>query len=321
MLILPIVLSSLQIEANNIQDKVQGSYESPILITKNDFAPTQNKYDSNAITTTTFTGTRNVTAFIGPDAAFELINSTLYQATTSIYLEVYTLSSQALVDALIDMNNTGVEVIVLLSEYRVSGIETDYTQRAATQLDSNGIAVWWVERDYYYFTHAKFWIIDHEITFVYSGNWAPSSIPVDNSARENREMGFMFTDTEIATYYENVFFDDLFISFPFTGTYTGSLQSEDSGTYTHPFDTPQTFVENMEITPIFSPDNSYTLIHDLLESATTSIDVELQYIKFDCAFHTDLVNAAKRGVDVRVIIPEPGRANENVTELFLTRSV
>ncbi len=155
-------------------------------------------FDSSAITTTTFTGVRNVTCFVGPDSAYDLIASTLDKAETSFYLEVYTLSSLSLVNKIIDAHTRGVEVLVLVSHDRVNSYEDDYTETAAYMLDQAGIDVYTASSSFTY-THAKFWIIDHQLTFVYSGNWAPSSIPEANIARTNREMGYMFDDAEIAT--------------------------------------------------------------------------------------------------------------------------
>ena len=273
-------------------------------------------FNLETISTQTFAGITNVTCFVGPDAAYQVIHTSLVNAQTSFYLEVYTLSSEPLVNGLIIANDRGVDVQVSLSHDRVSGYEDDYTEEAAYRLDQAGVLVTWCDSSFAY-THAKFWIVDHEIAFVYSGNWAPSSIPQYEGARTNREMGFMFDDTDIATYYEEVFLDDQAIGNPYAGTepHSGVLQeNETSGTYTHPFDEPYTIVANMEVTPIFSPDNSYTLLSNLIDSAATSIDVELQYIKFDCALLDDLIEAAQRGVNVRVLIPEPGDAGENVTQ-------
>ncbi len=268
------------------------------------------------ITTDTFTGVTKITMFSGPDSAYDVVYNSVLNAKTSFYLEVYTLSSEALVDALIAAKGRGVDVIVLLSHDRVSGYEDDYTEESAYRLSMAGIDVLWTSSTFR-FTHAKFWIVDSQTAFVYSGNWAPSSIPVSPEARTNREMGLAFNDTLIATYYENVFIDDMLISTPYTGLpHIGYLQAEDSGTYTHPF-TQTTITEYAEVTPIFSPDNSYELVSELIQSAQSTIDVELQYIKFDCDALNDLIDAALRGVSVRVLIPKPGVSNENVTEVLI----
>jgi phosphatidylserine/phosphatidylglycerophosphate/cardiolipin synthase-like enzyme len=281
--------------------------------------PTDTKLD--ALTTTTFKGTTNITAFVGPDNAHAIVIGSIKNAVTSFYLEVYTLSSESLVDELIAAHGRGVEVIVQLSDDRVNSYEDAYTEEAAWRLNDAGIDVYWTSSTFV-FTHAKFWIVDSQIAYVYSGNWAPSSMPESPEARTNREMGFVFNDASIAAYYEDVFNDDGLISTPYSVMVHGDdLQSpETSGTYEHPF-SPTTFVEYAEVTPIFAPDNSYELISSMIKNATTSIDLELQYIKFDCDALYDVIDAALRGVAVRVLIPEPDSATGNVTELLINNGI
>ncbi len=301
MLVVPVL--SLVVKTNIVDAENNSDFIEPV-------------FNPRAITTQTFTGVRNVTCFAGPDAAYQMIYTSLARAQTSFYLEVYTLSSEPLVNGLIAAQDRGVDVQVSLSHDRVSGFEDDYTEEAAYRLDLAGIIVTWCSSGFT-FTHAKFWIVDSQLTFVYSGNWAPSSIPQFEGANTNREMGFMFDDTDIADYYEGVFFDDQGIGNLYLGTepHLGNLQgNETTGLYSHPFDVPYTVFANMDVTPVFAPDNSYTLLSNLISSATTSIDVELQYIKFDCYLFDDLIDAAQSGVNVRVLIPEPGVANENVTQ-------
>ncbi|MHA1155118.1 MAG: phospholipase D-like domain-containing protein [Candidatus Heimdallarchaeota archaeon] len=310
MLILPTVLMVLNPEVTVVVAK------DPT----NTFEPWVNP---DAITTQTFTGVSKVTCFVGPDSAYEVIMKSLNDSVTSFYLEVYTLSSEPLVNRLIAAQDRGVDVQVSLSHDRVSGYEDDYTEEAVYRLDAAGVIVTWCSSSFT-FTHAKFWIVDSLETFVYSGNWAPSSIPQVNYARTNRELGYAFEDASIATYYENVFFDDQAIGNPYAGTepHLGALQgNETGGTYTHPFDVPKVINEYMEVTPIFAPDNSYALLSSLIDNATSTLDISQQYIKFDCLLFDDIIAAANRGVDVRVLIPEPGTSNENVTEVLLSNDI
>jgi len=276
----------------------------------------------DAITTTTFTGTTNITTFVGPDNAHEIAINSIKKAQSTLNLEVYTFSSESLVNELIAAHGRGVAVTVQLSDDRVNSYEDAYTEEAAWRLYDAGIDVFWTNGTTFTFTHAKFWIVDSQEIYVYSGNWAPSSIPESPKARTNREMGFIFNDASIALYFEDVFIADGLISTQYTpNSPAGVLQApETSGTYEHPF-SPSTFVEYAEVTPIFSPDNSFELLSNLIQSATTSIDLELQYIKFDCDLLYDVIDAALRGVSIRVLIPEPDSSTENVTETLINSGV
>jgi hypothetical protein len=271
-----------------------------------------------------FTGTYNAKAFVGPDNAFDVVNASIHSATTSLYLEVYTLSSQNLIDSLIYAKVTnGVDVIVLLEYDHVSGYEDDYTEQAAYDLDQVGVEVLWTTTDYA-FTHAKFWVVDSQYTYVYSGNWAPSSLPADTDARVNREMGLMFDDADIATFYEDIFFED----YAKASAYAGgpdpghTYPSESSGTYVPVKASPLELTSaSMEVIPIFSPNNSYAMLLSLIENTSSTLEVQQQYLTDTCELTYDIIDAAIRGVDVRVLYPEPTSASRNVTELLLQNGV
>ena len=290
------------------------------LTSANDFVNIKDNFVTES--STTYKGITNITAFAGPDTAYKVVMDSIKSATTSFYLEVYTLSSEPLVNELIRAHNRGVDVVVQLSEDRVNSYEDSYTNVAAYRLDDAGIDVSWIDKVQFAYTHSKFWIVDSQVAYVYSGNWAPSSIPQAPEARTNREMGLAFNDSDIAKYFEDVFLNDgLLYSTPYTPGSDGDLQeNETSGTYTHPFSTVN-FIEEAEVTPIFSPDNSFELLTSLIQNATTTIDLELQYIKFDCDLLDEILDAALRGVSIRVLIPEPTVSNENVTETLINHGI
>ncbi|NHK30001.1 MAG: hypothetical protein FK730_01530 [Asgard group archaeon] len=271
-----------------------------------------------------FSGTYDAKAFVGPDNVFAVVNASIHSASTTLYLEVYTLSSQNLIDSLIYAKVTnGVDVIVLLEFDHVSGYEDDYTEQAAYLLDNAGVEVLWTTPDYT-FTHAKYWVVDSQYTYVYSGNWAPSSIPADTDARVNREMGLMFDDADIATFYEDIFFEDYSKATGYTNSgdpgYT--LPSEDSGTYVPVKANPLELTSaSMEVIPLFSPNNSYAMLSSLIENATTTINVQQQYMTETCQLTYDLIDASNSGVDVRVMFPEPTTASKNVTEILIQNGV
>ncbi len=313
LLVLTVSFLFLPFTTTWVKNENASAYENPVDVTN---------YTTEAFTEK-FKGTIPAKAFVGPDNAFEVVNASIHAAATSLYLEVYTLSSQNLIDSLIYAKVTnGVDVIVLLEFDHVSGYEDDYTEQAAWELDDAGVKVLWTTPDYD-FTHAKFWVVDSQYTYVYSGNWAPTSLPADTDARENREMGLMFDDSDIATFYEDIFFEDYAKAQSHSG---GSdpgftLPSESSGTYVPVKVSPLTLTEYMEVIPVFSPNNSYAMLLSLIENATSTIDVQQQYMTHTCALTYDLIDAANSGIDVRVMIPEPDSASKNVTEILLQNGI
>ncbi|MHA1532785.1 MAG: hypothetical protein ACTSR6_12400, partial [Candidatus Heimdallarchaeota archaeon] len=117
-----------------VKNENASAFENPTDITN---------YTTEAFTEK-FTGTIPAKAFVGPDNAFAVVDASIHAAVTSLYLEVYTLSSQNLIVSLIYAKVTnGVDVIVLLEFDHVSGFEDDYTEQAAYDLDAAGVEVLW----------------------------------------------------------------------------------------------------------------------------------------------------------------------------------
>lgn len=273
-----------------------------------------------------FTGTKNVTTFVGPDSANSTIVSYLRSAKKSIHLEIYTISNYFLLQELYaaKTRNTSIDITVLISYNQASGFDRANAYGAAYNLTQSGISTY-LSSSSLYFTHAKFWIIDGITTFVYSGNWAKTSVPPSNDYG-NREWGLAINDLEVSQYYEDVFAQDLSISNFYV------LDSADekemtlniqTGSYQPQF-TAQNFVEEMTLQPIFSPDNSETVIRGLLQSANTSIYIEQQYIKTTGVgdLLQDLIDAKDRGVDVKVIVE--GRDTDDATAvsvILLTQGI
>lgn len=313
LLVLTVSFLLLPFTTTWVKNENTSAYENPTDITN---------YAAEAFTEK-FKGTMPAKAFVGPDNVFDVVNASIHDASTSLYLEVYTLSSQLLIEALIYAKVTnGVDVIVLLEYDHVSGYEDDYNNQSAYLLDANGVEVLWTTPDYT-FTHAKFWVVDSQCTYVYSGNWAPSSIPEDVDARVNREMGLMFNDTDIATFYEDIFFEDYgkATAYVTESNPNHTLPIESSGTYEPVKDVPLSITEYMEVIPVFSPNNSYAMLLSLIENATSTIDVQQQYLTHTCELTHDLIDAANGGVTVRVMFPEPTTASKNVTELLLQNGI
>ncbi len=164
-----------------------------------------------------YTGIFNVTTFVGPDSAYDTTFTYLETAQESIHVEIYSISLNAIVNKLISLkeNNPSLDIKVIISDRRVSYYENINTWDAALRLVQNGIFVY-NSSDQFNYQHSKFWIIDGKYTFIYSGNWARSSMPdVPTYPYANREWGIVINNQTISDYYEQVFSHDLSIAKPF----------------------------------------------------------------------------------------------------------
>ncbi|MHA2335870.1 MAG: phospholipase D-like domain-containing protein [Candidatus Hodarchaeales archaeon] len=167
---------------------------------------------------TNFTNTFNVTLFTNPDNAEEVIFDYLNSAKESIYVSMYTISNQDIVDALIQLKRTNpsIDIQVLISNRRVNPSENSDTREAIEDFLSNLIPVYNSTTSLTYY-HNKYWVIDGKHTFVYSGNWSPRSVSPKkttySSGEVNRDMGIAVHDSiEIASFFKNVWDQDIAVA-------------------------------------------------------------------------------------------------------------
>lgn len=153
-----------------------------------------------------FSGTYNVSAYVNPDNADKHIFDYLATAEESIYVSMYTISREDFVDELVQLkkNNPALDIQVLISRRRVGDEENIDTQAAALRLVENLIPVY-NSTDQLRFYHNKYWIIDGQHTFMYSGNWSPRSVTPESSnytsGDPNRDMGIAVHNApEIASF-------------------------------------------------------------------------------------------------------------------------
>jgi len=145
-----------------------------------------------------------VTPILSPDFSEQLIIDLINSANESLLIEqmyIYpTLTN--IIDAVISAKNRGVEVKVLLDP------RSDKNNETAQVLINAGIDVALANTSYYGSDHLfetmhnKGVIIDHKITLISSINWSPTSL------RENREVGIIINNENVAQYYEELFMHD-----------------------------------------------------------------------------------------------------------------
>jgi phosphatidylserine/phosphatidylglycerophosphate/cardiolipin synthase-like enzyme len=284
-----------------------------------------------------FTG--EIRTFVSPDCSFETITSELKKANESIYFNIYEFTNPFLCDELISALKRNVSVNIFLEGSPVGGIpdkEKYILNRIATYGGNIRLIVSDDENSVYNrytFDHGKYLIIDNRTVIVESCNWAKTGIPKDTSYG-NREWGIVVRSEDVAEYFLNVFFDDYNVnrcdsySFDMMDFAVPSDFFMDEtipyGWYEPSFE-PVTYKGNFSAIPVFSPDTSYKAICDMIDSAAESIYIQQLYIYKDwkgqiSPFVEKLVNKAKQGVDIKVIMNYNPRYESSNEKCNLTKT-
>lgn len=213
--------------------------------------------------------TPGVTIQVQPsDNGLALLN-TIKGAKKSVHMEMYLLSSNEIVDALIDLKNAGKDVKVILNQtFPPNGGSNTATYNT---LKNYGVNVVWAPAGYQY-THTKTILIDGTKLIVMTMNLTFTS------AQSNRE--YIATDTDLTDVAdaEKVFDAD----FKNVSVYLASTRL------------------------VLSPDtasavNAQTRLINLVASAKTSLDVEVQSLSDDKLVGA-IIAAHKAKIAVRVVL-------------------
>ena len=265
-----------------------------------------------------FKGNMKIVTFTSPDSSYSVLINLIDNAKTEINIEIYSLYNPYLLKALCNAEARGVDVTVLTEKYHASPFENDYNIWGAWNLTQAGANVYWTNDTEFAYTHAKMAIIDNSITVVMSGNWVKTGVPIHPSYG-NREWGVVIYDSDIASYFNNIFLNDLAIATPYDSS-DGTGKSISSyvphGKYPHPF-TNDTFEGTFEVYPVLSPDNSENMIKQLIASANESLEIAQLYIYKNWGsslspFVDEIVSAAQRGVQVKIILNNGSSANDDL---------
>lgn len=276
-----------------------------------------------------------------PTTDLQLTLNAINSAQSSLYMNIYELSSPEIADALIARIQAGVKVQILEEGQPVGGMSTaskGIVSQIVQAMQSRGddrlfemTSKAGAKRRFHY-DHAKYVVIDETTLLVGSENYSPTGNPQPGSVG-NRGWEVMIHDATLAQSFETTFVSDSDTSHRDVMDITSSgvaevlLASDEYMPPKHkPTPTPQqpptatnppvltapagaTTLTATEIDKITSPDTSLSGLKALLESATTSIDIE--QMSFDPNWGTngpqsplldEVLAAAKRGVKVRVLL-------------------
>jgi len=276
----------------------------------------------------------DVTVFTSPDSSFTAIAGAVDNASESICLNLYQFHNFYLMDHIISAIERGVEVKMMLEGGPVNGIADEERYIADQTVAAGGYVRFMISdgdrgiHDRYAFNHAKYAIIDDEMTIVTSENWKNTGVPINNTFG-NRGWGIIINNSDTADYWSSVFVEDWKPaskdSFPFTpddpiyGNKYGSPPPDFvpdrtilTDNYTSPFYS-EIVSGKFNVSPVLSPDTSLLetkSIIGMIKGADDSVYVEQLYIR-NWGTHADpepnplleaVINASRRGCEVKILL-------------------
>jgi phosphatidylserine/phosphatidylglycerophosphate/cardiolipin synthase-like enzyme len=214
-----------------------------------------------------------VQVFVEPAAGEAPVVHAIQGAQRSVWVEVYLLTDHTVIYALEDAAQRGVDVRVLL-ELNPYGSGTTSPTQTLQELQTAGVKAEGADSAYHY-THEKAMIIDGATLFIMTANLTKSGLG-GSSYAENREYGVI--DTAAAD----------------VGEATSIFQADWQRT------TPTLSAPNLVVSPV----NARARLLAFINNAHSTLLVEDEEM-YDAQSEDALIAAARRGVTVDVVLPQP----------------
>lgn len=213
--------------------------------------------------------------FVGPTGLQDRISALIDSAQSSLDVQMYLFTVRPLAQKIIDAQARGVAVRVILDPDEAGNLNV------TPMLTSGGIT-WKNASTIYTFSHAKYLVIDHATAVIMSMNFNIDAMNLE------RNYGMVDTDPEDVADLQAIFEQDWALA-------NGA----------------QPTAPDLSCTRlIVSPTNSTARLLAFINSATTTLDVEVLYIT-DATVRNAIGAAKQRGVNVRVILEDPSDQNTN----------
>jgi cardiolipin synthase A/B len=230
----------------------------------------------------TGSGVNGVSVFVEPNAGESPIISAIDGAKKSVWLEMYILSDTKVIRALEETANRGLDVRVMLEPHPYSASPPtstmDKLRAAGARVEDTNSA--------FALTHEKGMIIDGTTAYIMTSNFSRSALGGYGSSSKyssstNREYDIIDTNSQDVQAVIAIFNADWNRS---------SAQFNDS---------------NLVVSPINSRNDFTTFIN----SAHHTLIIEAEEMQ-DSSIEQALVSAARRGVQVEVILPSSSSGND-----------
>ncbi len=222
--------------------------------------------------------------FVEPDAGEAPILNAIKGATKSIWVEVYLLTDNNVTHALEDAANRGVDVRVLLEPHPFGGVAA---QPLIDALNAAGVKAQASDSVFRY-THEKMLLVDGTTLYILTANLSRAALG-GNGSTKNREYGVIDKAGSDIAEVQTIFQADWDHTTPPSSTYAQAQL-------------------------VVSPVNSRATLTSLIALATKSLHVEDEEMADDASVAA-LIAAAKRGVDVEVVLPQPDSGSGNSADV------
>jgi len=232
--------------------------------------------------TTTTPRTQPVETFVGPTGLQDRLSALIDSAHTTLDVQMYLFTVTALAQKLTAAKARGVTVRLILDPDEAGNNNVIPIFNAASLDWKNASTV-------YTFSHAKYMIIDRTTAVIMSMNFNIDAM------QNERNYGLVDKDAEDVTDLQTIFDQDWALA-------NGQQPAIPAFACTR---------------LIISPTNSYQRILDLINHATTTLDIEVLYVT-DATVRNAIGAAKNRGVALRVILETPADQPQNAdTTTFL----
>lgn len=230
-------------------------------------------------------------ASVSPDSSYRMLNEAIAAAEQELLLYIYNVSAEHMIELLEAARDRGVTVRIMYDTTDSRGDERAKLRALGVELKtapSSG------RRQVFTVCHQKYMVIDGRTVVLGSANWATTSIPKiivpGRFKKGNREWLIRIDHKVMAKWFAELFETDWDI--PEMAGPAGLLEAppEELGDVMVParlakapdeiFDGESfNLPTGVRITPIISPHNYFDVVYKAIEAATSSVDVEQQYIK------------------------------------------
>lgn len=214
-------------------------------------------------------GTQGVQVFVEPETGSNVITQAIATAKQSVWLEMYLLTDRSVIRALEEAAHRGVDVRVMLEMHPFGGGSPTKT---LDLLSAAGVKTKSTSPDFA-LTHEKSMVLDGSTAYIMTCNFTLSALGKGKSLK-NREYGIIDTQPQDVQGVLDIFNADW-------NRTPASLNDP-----------------NLVVSPL----NSRNDLTALINNAHVALSIEAEEMQ-DTAIEQALTNAARRGVQIRVILP------------------